>query len=281
MKRYYIEKKDKHAFKIYKLKFQDDNIFIYDKLEKEKNIKKIVNSLNKRYVKYVILSKELCKNKAFINVLNANSIRIFDGRWLEKYLIFEILDYVIEQLEIKREETEIAVTTNEITDISLEVIRNLSKQYKKLSVVTNHIEKLQKIEKDIYENDGILIVVSNNQRKSLLRTHIIVNLDFNKEVLNKYRINENAIIINLEGDMRINSKRFEGLNVNNYEIELEDEDFIWRENMKSFWNKDLLEARLYCKDTYQNLRNKIDLNKIFVKNIYGINGEINLKLVTR
>ena len=52
-------------------------------------------------------------------------------------------------------------------------------------------------------------------KKSLVKTPIILNLDFNMQVLNKYKINENAIIINVEGDMKIRSKRFSGINKNN------------------------------------------------------------------
>ena len=259
MKTYYIEKMDKHILPIYKVKIEQDNCKIYLNLEKGKNIRKVINKLINNEATNVVLSKELSKNKDLINALNANNIKVFDGRWLEKYISFEILDYVIEQKVLKKQETEIAITTNEITDLSIEIIKVLAKQYKRVTVVTNYINKLRKIEKEIYEKNGILIVVSNNQRKSLLKPQIILNLDFNKEVFNRYKINENALIINLEGDMKILTKRFNGININDYEIEVGKEENIWRENMKNFKNKDLLEAVLYMKDTFQNIRSKIAL----------------------
>ena len=274
MKTYYIEKMDKHILPIYKVKIEQDNCKIYLNLEKGKNIRKVINKLINNEATNVVLSKELSKNKDLINALNANNIKVFDGRWLEKYISFEILDYVIEQKGLKKQETEIAITTNEITDLSIEIIKVLAKQYKRVTVVTNYINKLRKIEKEIYEKNGILIVVSNNQRKSLLKPQIILNLDFNKEVFNKYKINENALIINLEGDMKILTKRFNGININDYEIEVGKEENIWRENMKNFKNKDLLEAVLYMKDTFQNIRSKIAQNKISIKEVFGINGKI-------
>lgn len=274
MKTYYIEKMDKHILPIYKVKIEQDNCKIYLNLEKGKNIRKVINKLINNEATNVVLSKELSKNKDLINALNANNIKVFDGRWLEKYISFEILDYVIEQKVLKKQETEIAITTNEITDLSIEIIKVLAKQYKRVTVVTNYINKLRKIEKEIYEKNGILIVVSNNQRKSLLKPQIILNLDFNKEVFNKYKINENALIINLEGDMKILTKRFNGININDYEIEVGKEENIWRENMKNFKNKDLLEAVLYMKDTFQNIRSKIAQNKISIKEVFGINGKI-------
>ena len=274
MKTYYIEKMDKHILPIYKVKIEQDNCKIYLNLEKGKNIRKVINKLINNEATNVVLSKELFENKDLINALNANNIKVFDGRWLEKYISFEILDYVIEQKVLKKQETEIAITTNEITDLSIEIIKVLAKQYKRVTVVTNYINKLRKIEKEIYEKNGILIVVSNNQRKSLLKPQIILNLDFNKEVFNRYKINENALIINLEGDMKILTKRFNGININDYEIEVGKEENIWRENMKNFKNKDLLEAVLYMKDTFQNIRSKIAQNKVSIKEVFGINGKI-------
>lgn len=274
MKTFYIEKLDKHRFSLLKAKIENDNFKIYTDLENVKNIRKVVKKLIKCEAKNVVLSRELCENKNFINALNSNNIKIFDGRWLEKYLTFEILDYVIKQMQLKMEETEIAITTNEITDISIETIKTLAKQYKRVTVVTNHIEKLRKIEKEIYEKNGILILISNNEKKSLLRSKIILNFDFNKEVLNKYKINENAVIINLEGDMKIYAKRFNGININNYEIEVGREENIWRENMQKFYIKDLLEANLYMKDTFKHIRSKIAKSKVSINEIFGANGKI-------
>ena len=110
-----------------------------------------------------------------INLLRANDIKIFDGKWLEKYLILDILEYIINKKQIIKAETEIAITANEITDLLIEMIKILSKQYKKLTIVTNHIEKLRKIEKEIKEKEGILIILSNNKNKSLLKWILIKN----------------------------------------------------------------------------------------------------------
>lgn len=274
MRTLYIQKMDKPIMAIQKIKIEQDNCKTCLNLEKEKNIRKVINKLIKNDVTNVVLSKELCENKNLINALNANDINIFDGRWLEKYLSIQILDYIAMQKSVKKEETEIAITVNQITDLSIATIKILTKQYKRVTVVTNHIEKLRKIEKEIYDKEGILIVVSNNLKKSLLKTQIILNMDFSKELLNKYRINEEAIIINIEGDMKIEEKRFNGINVNDYEIKVGREEIIWRQNMQNFRTKDLLEAVLYMKDTFDSICSKIRKNKVSIKELYGINGKI-------
>ena len=270
----YIEKMDKPILGIEKIKIEQDNCKISLNVDKERKIKKVIKKLIKNEVTNVVLSKEFDENRDLINALNASNIKIFDGRWLQKYLAVQILDFIVNQTNIKKEECEIAITVNQITDLSIELIKISAKQYKRLTVVTNHTEKLRKIENEIYEKEGILIVISNNQKKSLLKSQIILNIDFSKEILNKYQVNENVIIVNLEGDIKINQKRFNGINVNDYEIEVGREELIWRKNMEKFRTKDLLESVLYMKDTFQNICNKIRKNKVSIKELYGVNGKI-------
>lgn len=274
MKTIYIQKMDKPKVAIKKIKIEQDDCKIYLNLEKEKNIKKVINKLLKSEIDNVVLSKELVGNKEFVNAINASGINVFDGKWLEKYLSIQIFDYIVAKKEIQKEQTEIAITVNQITDLSIEIIKKLAKQYKRVTVVTNHIDKLRKIEKEIYDKEGILIIISNNHKKSLLKPQFILNMDFNKEVLNKYRINENAVIVNLEGDMKITEKRFNGINVNNYEIDVGRDEVIWREDMHLFRAKDLLEATIYMKDTFENITKKINKNKVSITELYGVNGKI-------
>ena len=273
MKILYIEKMDKLKI-LHKIRIKQDNCEVYLDLDKEKNINKLISRILKNKIGCVVLSKELIDNKELVNALNASNINIFDGRWLEKYLSILILDYIVFQKKLKKEETEVALTVNQISDFTIEIIKILARQYKKLTVVTNHIEKLRKVEKEIYDKEGILIVLSNNHKKSLIKSQLILNIDFCKEVLNRYRINENATIVNLEGDIKIEEKRFQGINVNDYEIEIGREELIWRRNMKKFRTKDLLEAVLYMKDSFASICSKISKNKVSIKELYGINGKI-------
>ena len=263
MKTYYIKKVDKP--KIIRVKIKDNNCEIY--MKKDKEIKKIIKKFQKKEINYVVLDKQLKQNKNFINALNASDIRIFDGRWLMRYLNLEILDYVIANANFNKEETEIAITTDEISDFAIETIKILSKQYKKLTVVTSHIEKLRKIEKEIYDKEGIIIIISNNVKKSLLKPKIILNIDFNKEKLNKYKINETAIIINLEEDIKIENKRFNGININDYEVQVLREEIIWREDKEKYYNKDLFESAVYVRDTYSNIRKIIKKYKVEIKEL--------------
>lgn len=276
IKTYYIEKMDKHKIIGRKIQLENDNIKIYMDLEKGKNTRKLVKRLLLNETNNVVIDKELITCEKLINLLKSNDIKIFDGKWLEKYLILDILEYIINKKQIIKAETEIAITANEITDLLIEMIKILSKQYKKLTIVTNHIEKLRKIEKEIKEKEGILIILSNNKNKSLLKSQIIINMDFNQELINQYKIYEEAIIINAEENIRIDAIRFNGIVINDYEIEIGRKEFIWREGIEKYRQRDLIEAELYVRDTYKNIRKKIQKNNIKIKELYGINGIVKI-----
>lgn len=276
IKTYYLEKMDKHKIIGRKIQFEKDNVKIYFDLSKGKNSQKLVKKLLLNGANNVVIDKKIIECNNLLNLLRANDIKIFDGKWLERYLILDILEYIVNKKQIIKAETEIAITANEITDLLIEIIKNLSKQYKKLTIVTNHIEKLRKIEKEIKEKEGILIILSNNKNKSLLKSQIILNMDFNQELINQYKIFENAIIINVEESIKIDAIRFNGIIINDYEVEIGRKEFIWREGIEKYKQKDLIEADLYVRDTYKNIKRKIQKNNISIKELYGINGIIDI-----
>jgi len=125
-----------------------------------------------------------------------------------------------------------------------------------------------------------MITVSNNKRKSLAKAKIILNIDFPEEMLNKYIINKKAILINIEGKVKINNKTFNGVNINYYNIEINNNlmnKFIENDMIKSFDKNILYESMLYSKTKFQNIREKIKKDEIIIKELIGNNGIINEK----
>ncbi len=234
--------------------------------------KKILKILNKHSVKNVVLSKETQKNEILINYLNSNNVNIFNGRWLEKYLAYEIIKYILVKKNIKKEETEIAILINQIDEVSTENIKLFAKEFKRVNVVTNHIEKLKKIEENIFDEFGIMITITNNKKKSLKNAKIILNRDFPEELINKFNIYDEAIILNLDGNAKINKKRFSGLNINNYEIALNDDDYLSEE----FYIRDIFESQIYKKTTFKNIRKEIKEKGVNIEQLIGVNGLIKL-----
>lgn len=276
----YIEKNDKPNFieKILNLIRVKENTIILPINEKmtEKKIEKLAMKTYKKITKIsnskkIVLSKEMKEEEKYINYLNTYGIEISEGRWLFEILLTDIVKYITEKQKI--EKANISILINDLTDIEFNNIKILAQKYNMINIVTNHIEKFRKLENQLKE-EGIIITITNNKKKSLMKSNIIVNVDFPKELLNKYSLNENACIINLKKIVKITQKRFNGLTVNDYEI-------VFRNDVcnEKFFNgkyeiKDLYEAEMYKKSPFIELREKIKKDGVKINKLFLNNGEL-------
>lgn len=163
---------------------------------------------------------------------------------------------------------EVSLLVNDFTQINREIIIDVAKSIKRLNIITNHIEKCQKIEKYLYNEFGIMLNISNNKRKSLLKSEIILNIDFPEEVINKYRIYDNSIIININEKIDLKSKRFNGININYYKIQIPNEY-----NLDGFQSEIIYESLIYGKN-YKDIKKEIINDKIEINRLIGNNGII-------
>lgn len=276
----YIEKNDKPNFieKILNLIRVKENTIILPINEKttENKIEKLAMKTYKKITKIsnskkIVLSKEMKEEEKYINYLNTYGMEISDGRWLFEILLTDIVKYITEKQKI--EKVNISILINDLTDIEFNNIKILAQKYNMINIVTNHIAKFRKLENQLKE-EGIIITITNNKKKSLMKSNIIVNVDFPKELLNKYSLNENACIINLKKIVKITQKRFNGLTVNDYEI-------VFRNDVcdEKFFNgkyeiKDLYEAGMYKKSPFIELREKIKKDGVKINKLFLNNGEL-------
>lgn len=276
----YIEKNDKPNFieQILNLIRVKENTIILPINEKmtENKIEKLAMKTYKKITKIsnskkIVLSKEMKEEEKYINYLNTYGMEISDGRWLFEILLTDIVKYITEKQKI--EKANISILINDLTDIELNNIKILAQKYNMINIVTNHIEKFRKLENQLKE-EGIIITITNNKKKSLMKSNIIVNVDFPKELLNKYSLNENACIINLKKIVKITQKRFNGLTVNDYEI-------VFRNDVcdEKFFNgkyeiKDLYEVGMYKKSPFIELREKIKKDGVKINKLFLNNGEL-------
>ncbi len=220
--------------------------------------------LDKANSKKLILSKKIKEQENYVNYLYSYEYEIVDGKWLFQMLFFNVLDYVVKKLKIKEEDTKIGILVNDISDFAIYVIRELVTKYKYIKIVTNHIDRFKNIEDKISEEYGIFINVGNNKRKVLSKTNIIFNFDFPTELINKYTIYNMATIINFKGNVQIKDKRFNGLNINDYEIN-------WNSNphLEKFEAKDVYEAMQYKKQPIEETLNQIKKDSVTIKYLKG------------
>ena len=245
----------------------------------EKQALKLAKSIRKKCQKYgvnkVVLSKKIRNNKMVYNKIYESAINSFDGKWLQKYMAYETLDYILKNKNLKKEETEITILTNYISNEAVETIKLLAKEYKRINVVTKQINEFKNLEEKIYDGYGMMITVTDNKRKSLLKSSIILNFDFTENQLNEYNIFDEAIVVNLQGKTKINKKRFNGLIVNDYEIfSTREDDYFGLDKIRNYYIKDLLEESIYRKDSFENIRRNITYGHYKIKELYGLNGKL-------
>ena len=177
------------------------------KKRQEKIAQKTMKILERSSSKKIVISKQLGEYKDFVNILDQNNYINVTGKWLYKMLIPEIMDYITKKEKWKKEETHIYILVNDAKDFIIENIKQFAKIYKSITIITNHINKFKKIEEDIYEELGIYITIMNNKKKGLSKAKVIINIDFPKELINKYNIYEKAIIVNMVNNIKINKKK--------------------------------------------------------------------------
>lgn len=271
---YYIKETDKPSkfaefFHIVKL--ENDTIILpilgtsLDEKTAYKLAIKTKTILDKTNSKKLVLSKQIKQQEAYMSYLYSYNYEIVDGRWLFQMLLFDVLEYIIKKLKIKEEEIKIGILVNDISDLAIYAIEKLVTKYKYVKIVTNHINHFKNIEEKISEEQGIFINVGNNKRKILSKTNIILNLDFPTELINRYTIYNTATIINFKGNVKIKDKRFNGLNINDYEID-------WKTNphLKKFEAKDIYEAIQHKNQPIEETLKKIKRDNVMIQYLKGV-----------
>ena len=278
---YYIEQADKPIkieewFNIVKLK--NNRIILPNK--KEENIKtdeifaqKTKNILDKTASNKIILSKNVHKKKGYINYLYSYNYDIVDGKWLFKILLYDVLEYIIMKENLDKDETQISIMLNDITERDLYNIKKIITNFKKVNIITNQLEKINNLEEK-YKDIGIVINVGNNKRKGILKSKIILNLDFPSELVNKYNIYDEAIIVNFQNNVKIKKKRYNVICINDYEIDLKNcNDFNFLD-FENYYKKELYEGILYKNQPIEEVLKKLKIDGVVIEKLVGVNNSI-------
>lgn len=261
------------------VEFSEDNgkttitlpLFKSNKIRNKKIIK-IAKRINKKLydnnIENVVLSNYLEENEILKQKLYCQNINILDGRYLFYLLIPEIIEYILKRQKVKLQNGEVTLLINDFTQNNAKIITYIAQNVKRVNIVTNHSNKFKKIEDYLYNELGVILNITNNKRKSLSNANIIINIDFPEEIINKYEINSNAIIVNIFNEIKIRAKKFNGININYYKACIPKEYQI-----DGFQNNLVYESSIY-KCSYENARKDIIANKIRIKKLVGINGDI-------
>ena len=241
---------------------EDKKIYFIPNLEKENVYKKLNKKLKKEKTKtkkiQIILSKKLKQYREYLK-----QYKIVDGKPSFINAVEEILLKVLGENPLQMQD--IYILTNKYCEQSIFIVKKIATKVKTMNIITKEIEKY-KILEEMLEEKGIAVCVANNKKKSLKRAKIIINMDLTKEELSKYVIFRNALIINIAQDKLTNLKGFEGIIVQDIEINLkENEGLKYNNVLENFRQLEIYES-------ISNSNEKIQISKL-----YGNNGQISEK----
>ena len=209
--------------------------------------------------------------------LNCSKIlRNYTGKILMKKLVFQIIESIYNIVNERVELDDIYVFMNEYNIENLRIIDELVNMFKTVNIITSSIFKFKVLEKK-YEREGILITVSNNKRKSAIKAGIILNVDFDNKSFNKYCINSNAIVINLNKEKITENSYFNGVIVNDYNIEINEDEKVY---VEEFYGK--IDFKMWVEFMMEEMKENavdelIEKNQIKINKLVGIRGVISSK----
>lgn len=117
-------------------------------------------------------------------------------------------------------------------------------------------------------NFGIMIRVSNNQKRDLLNSDIVINIDFPKEILKKYQLPNKCVLLNINEEYEMKIKKFCGININYYKIKIPEDC-----KMEGFKDELIYESYIHNKPI-EEVKKMIKKDKIKINSLIGRNGNI-------
>lgn len=233
------------------------------------NLKKLNKFIYDNRIKYVVLEKNLMQNEELKNNLYSNNIQILDGTRLSRFLLCTIIQKVYDYKNKKIESGEITLLIHEKNEINLENIKKIAQKVKRLNIITDNLNKFKKIRDYLYEELGILIKISSNIKFNLESTDVIANIDFSEKEINNLRIPTNAIIVSMIKNINITSKRFAGVNIRDWKLNIPKEY-----KLEGFSDNSIYEAHL-LNQTNKKIFEAVMNDNITINEFIGMNGIIN------
>ncbi len=194
-----------------------------------------------------------------------------DGKQLMKECVIKIIEYIFNiSMRIMNLE-DVYIFVNEYSKDNVKIINELILRFKTVNIITENLRYYRRLENKLY-NEGVLITVSNNKRKSARNAKYIINFDFSEQDLNEYNINTKSLIINLNKEKISFNNKFNGVLVNNFVVEIDktSKDYV-SEYFGEINDKFYLE---YCLKKGQKIEELFNEYNIKIIGLEGVRGPL-------
>lgn len=254
---------------------RNDNFFTLIAEQNDVINEKMLNNLYEKLfeldIKTVVCADLLLENERFVKWLREKEIEILDGRWLFRFLPYDIFSKIAYIKNAKKSDLEVSILVNKPTELSNQNAVEFARECKILNIITNDVNAFRVLEKRMLDEYGIIINVSTNKEKSCARSDLIFNFDFNQKDLKKCKMNNKAVLVQLDKEKFV---RNEGITIRFVKLKL---SYKYEEIAKvcRHFNEEILyESFLYYKTSYENVRKILKIDGIYIKYFIGNNGKI-------
>lgn len=240
----------------------------------ERMLKKLKILADIRCWKNICVSNRLLENPDFLTFASTSSLKVMDGRWLFKNIIDQVVEFIAETKHEKLENKEISILCNKLDDTMMEKIKELCVKVKVCNILTSQMKQFQKMEQEIYRNHGVILNISSNYKKALLKSSMIINFDFSKKDLEKKcMFAKDSILINVKEDVAISKKYWEGKNITFFEMDLPEKYETYKEQLEGFDSSILYESLIYKNTNYRNIKKELAEDDAKILCLLDVNGE--------
>lgn len=276
--------KIKYIFNIITIKqIYDTYLFIlpFNKIGNVLKLKKCCKKINKLMQQYniqtIVIEEKLRKNEIFNKTIDGaiKKIHVLDGRGIIPYLIKEIIEFIFERQNLKIEAEDLYICSKEANNICIENIYYLIHYFRTINVITPNIRRFQNIADQIEEQENTIITVTNNKKKSLKKSKLIINFDFTEKEIKQYTIFRDAIIITINENGFYESNTYSGIQIRKIGIDTSEKikDFFEEYNLTEDCSMaTLYESLINKKQNLEYIKEKMIKDEVKITELYGKNG---------
>lgn len=259
-----ISKKDIDGFELWELPIEN--------VQNDKELIKTIKKLCKYKNCIFVLSKDLNIRKVHKTFETLN-VSYLEPTISKKALLIEALEYVNKIQGNKLDEMDLTILVNNASNLNMYLIEKLAHKVKSIKIVSKTIYKFKKLEEKLYNDYGIALQFSNSYRKSLLKSKIIINLDFSQTDIDEYNIDNSAMLINCScNNIKIKSKLFNGIVANSYKLKIKNGSIL-----NEFDYLLIYESKILSRNNISEIFKYIEECKVSITGFVGNNGTITKK----
>ena len=153
--------------------------------------------LKKLEFENVVLDDGIEKHKSIVDYFNSlEGICLFNGKKIFTLYLEEIIRSICKLLSVSINDLRIGIIADRL-DVEKEcLIKRLVTELRFLSIVSPNYKNMVKLTEKIYEDTGLVITVSDDDKNVFKECNIVINFSNDSEFVNNCKLYEHTIVVN-------------------------------------------------------------------------------------